>query len=778
MFSLFLTFCQLLAGFIRCSRVGEGTLWRAQRGNNELLPMGAVGLPYTTACSLPLRLRVFMNASPPTSSSSPVATSLSVPSRRRALPAFARPALSCGSAILLGGLLVHLFAPAPAKDSLPVEAGAPSLMVISRSQMMTARLVSLAPRTLRGQFHWNTDVTGRAPVTGEVARQLVDVGAHVEAGDRVLEVSTGAVSRPVPVAEVRQNRAEHEQVSAVRSQSALVGQLSSAQNQLVEAQQRVARAKEKVAATSILVKRLLAGEQIPAAGGAFPAPPRKRPHRKRQSATSIASREQSRAQEAVSSAKNSLDSAQNERDDARKTIADAQKKIASTKAALERVETDFKAEKTTADVLQSARSDADDAASALKTAQARADVADKALGSRQSQVEAAQSFAQKIRTRDQAKPAPTSEDVPDAPDDTPAQQRFLTADQAATMVASAVKESKSATRTADRMRARVANYQHQVSSTSQQREEATKDLQVAQQQVLDTAPRALFSVARAPRSGTITWVSRLAREVSTGQSVFGISEGQSAFLRFEDKGSAWKSLQVGQTLNAAPAPVEPAAPPTDTNSQAVIASPAGPTARGSAPSLGTPQQAVITPALNGATASGTATASATPQATSIGAGVPLFSIRLTRIMPPKAEGEAAQIDAVVLDQSVLSVGASAVQVQLPTDTAAQSSASTGLGASPSRPVVVPASVVLPRDGVDYIAVMSPGAGSDSHSVSDPKTVTLSWRPVQVARQTAFDVELRAGVRDGEQILNQPALLLSQWKPEDKRPLPVLLDASN
>lgn len=710
-----------------------------------------------------------MNASPPPSSS-PIAAPLAVAVHRRALPAFVGPVLSCGGAVLLGGALIHLLAPAPAPGSSGVEASAPSLMVISRSQMRTARLAPLAPRTLQGEFHLATDVMGRAPMSGEVARQLVGVGSHVEAGDRVLEVSTGAVSRPVPVAEVQQSRAEHEQVSAVHSQSALAGQLSRAQNQLIEAQERVARAKEKVATTNALVKRLLAGEQIPATGVAATAPPRKRLRRKARLVTRVDSHEQSRAEEALSKAKDSLDSAQSERDEARKAIASAQKKVDSSKTALERVEADFKAEETTADVLQNARSDADDAASALKTAQARADAADKSLSSRESRVETAQAVAQK--TREQERPVATLENAPEpADDEAQAAGRYLTPTQAGAMVASAVRESQSATRTAERMRSRVATYQSQVSSTSRQREEASKDLQVAQQHVLDTAPRAIYSVARAPRSGTITWVSRLAREVSSGQPVFGIAQGQNGFLRFEDKGNAWKSLKIGQTLNAAPIRAQSAATSTETKPQAGTTSGAATTPKGAPPSSGAPTQ------LSTASASGSAAGTepnSTTSAPSIGAGAPLFFVRLTRIRPPQGAGEAAQIEA-VLDQGALPAGTNAVQVQLPQQAAAEKGGNTGLAASPTRPVVVPMSVVLPRDGVDYIAVMSPGTAS-SASAPDARPVTLSWRPVQVARQTAFDVELRAGVRDGEEIVNQPALLLSQWKPEDKKPLPVLLGA--
>ncbi len=149
-------------------------------------------------------------------------------------------------------------------------------------------------------------------------------------------------------------------------------------------------------------------------------------------------------------------------------------------------------------------------------------------------------------------------------------------------------------------------------------------------------------------------------------------------------------------------------------------------------------------------------------------------------MPPQHEGEEAQIEAVRVDGGQAPEGTDEFQVELPAQgPMPQAQAIIGVAASAARPVVVPASVVLPRDGVNYVVVMSPrhqvSAGSQP---SRNQQVRLLWRPVEVTRQTAFDVELRAGVRDGEELVNQPALLLSQWKPEDKKPLPVVIDASD
>jgi len=724
-----------------------------------------------------------MNVSTP-SSSSPIASHGATRLRGRAVPPALRPLASFGGAILLGSTMLHWM---PATRPVPSLNGpvVSPLMVISRSQMLTAHLAPLAPRTLRGQFQLTTDVTGRAPVSGEVARQLVDVGAHVEAGDRVLEVSSGATSRSAPPIERRQNQAEREQQDASRGQSALAQQLSIAQTQLGAAQERVAQAQQKVASTRALVKRLLAGEQIPATGDLSSPPPRKRARRKRERMAPTetpATRDAARDEAVLSDARSALEAARSDQDDAHSALAVAQKKADATKAALERAQSDFKAEKTTIDVLQSARSDADDAASALQAAQSRASATAKTFTDRQAKEQEAQNAAKGSReaarlSKSQDEAAPT-----DAPDDTAeptTEGRFLTPDHAVALAAAALAESKAATRAADRMRAKVEQYQRAVASTSQQAESASKDLQSAQQQVLDTTPRPVFTSARAPQSGTMTWVSRLAREVSEGQPVFGLSQGRSATLQFDDKSSAWKSLKVGQILQGALlSPASPSPSASASSSPPLVgATPMAPaTLAANASSSDANKAASSLTTMPASSPSPSAPAPSTQTAPPPNAEV--FSVRLTRIEPPRGQ-EAAHIEAVRVEESAAPEEADAVQVELPAQATPQNPSDAGAPATPARPVVVPASVILPREGVNYVAVMTPTKATPSSSPSTSlQTRTISWRPVQIARQTAFDVELRAGMRDGEEVVDQPALLLSQWKPEDHKPLLVSLDSKD
>jgi len=707
-----------------------------------------------------------MNVSTPSSSSS-IAARGATPARGRAVPPALRPLASFGGAILLGSALLHWMPttrPATSRDAPVIS----PLMIISRSQMLAAHLAPLAPRTLRGQFQLTTDVTGRAPVGGEVARQLVEVGAHVEAGDRVLEVSSGAASRPSSPMERQQNQAEREQQDASRGQSALAQQLSIAQTQLGAAQERVAQAQQKVASTRALVKRLLAGEQIPATGDVS-SPPRKRAHRKRERIAPTetpATRDAARDEAVLSDTQSALEAARGDQNDAHSALSVAQKKATASKAALERAQSDFKAEKTTIDVLQGARSDADDAASALTVTQSRADAADKTFTAKQAKEQEAQNAAKQSRQAARVAKTQGEETPPPHPNETAAlktEGQFLTPDHAVALAAAALAESKAATRAADRMRAKVEEYQRSVASTSQQADSASKDLQSAQQQVLDTAPRPVFTSARAPKSGIITWVSRLAREVSAGQPVFGLSQGSSkATLQFDDKSSAWKSLKVGQILQAA---IEKAGDIATEDTEKLTKKHGEKSNGNSSLSLSVSSSASSVAMKRSTAAAPTA---APPEAR-------VFSIRLTRIEPPQGE-EAAHIEAVRVEESAATEEADTVQVELPAQALPQNPSDAGTPATPARPVVVPASVILPREGVNYVAVMMPTKAAPSSSPStSPQTRTISWRPVQIARQTAFDVELRAGMRDGEKVVDQPALLLSQWKPEDGKPLLVSLD---
>ena len=693
------------------------------------------------------------------------------------MPLALRPLASFGGAILLGGALLH-WMPTTRPPASPDTPLATPLMVMSRSQMLTAHLVPLAPRTLRGQFQLTTDVTGRAPVAGEVARQLVDVGAHVEAGDRVLEVSSGATSRAAPPIERQQNRAEREQMDVSRGQSALAQRLSIAQTQLSAAQDRVAQAQQRVASTRALVGRLLAGEQIPATGNISSPPPRRRARRKRERIASTetqATRNAARDEAALSDAQSALEAARSDQDEAHSSLSVAQKKGDATEAALERAQSDFKAEKTTVDVLQGARSDADDATSALQAAQSRANATDRTFTAKQANEQEADNAAK--RSREAARSSKREDEATpiDTPDETATpttEGHLLTPEGAVALAAAALAESKAATRAADRMRARVDGYQRAVASTSQRAESASKDMQSAQQQVLDTAPRPVFTSARAPQGGTITWLSRLAREVSVGQPVFGLSQGSSkATLQFDDKTSAWKSLKVGQVLQAAAiSPASSSAPPT----RATAATPLSLAANPSPSEAGkVPSSPTTMPASN---PSSPTTAPNIPPAPLSNAGV--FSVRLTRIEPPQGQ-KTAQIEAVRVEESTVPVGDDAVQVELPAQAIPQNPSDAGTPASPARPVVIPASVILPRAGVNYIALVMPTKAAPSSSPSASSQIrTVLWRPVQIARQTAFDVELRGGMRDGEEVVDQPALLLSQWKPEDHKPLLVTVDSKD
>lgn len=627
-------------------------------------------------------------------------------------------------------------------------------LVLPASQIVRAQpapLRGVKGATLSGEWKLTTDATGRAAASGEVARWVAQPGSHVEAGDSVVEISTGAASRPASGAEALQNKAEQEQVKVAQSQSTLSQKLSAAQTQLVVAQDRVAQAQQKITAARILVKRLVNGEKIPVADATSSRTSRNPSSPKPEVRLT---REQTKAISAADTAQNLVGSAKTELDAANQALIKAQAQSAKADLALKKAEDDFKVEKTTSDVLQDARADVDDASSTLKEVQTRLAVAQRTYSTRQQQAKIAESAAQEAREA-QTSPRPTPQYTPETIDDS---GRYMTADQAATLVGSALRESKVATRQADRLHARVEEYQRQVRDSSNRAADASKDLQQAQQHVLDSVPRATFVSTRAPLSGTVTWISRLAREVGLGDSVFGISQGTQGYVRFEDKSGAWKKLHVGQTLDSVSS--APQLAPTD-----------------SATPLTMPASNIPS-----ATTQPKSSGSVHDTSPSVLPTSAVFSLRINRISPPVREGEPALIDAARMDGSGPSNASSAgVEAELPvgalppTLQIAQS--------SQARPVVLPISVVLPRNGASYVAVLTPTSQETPQqdtTVQEDEDIkmTLEWRPIEIHSHTISNVEVLSGIRKGEQLVDQPALLLAQSKPEERKSLLVEVEASS
>ncbi len=681
---------------------------------------------------------------------------ITVPPKRNF--AFWRPILACGGALLVGAVLVRLLPASPATiPAPPSQQGVVSApMQLPASQLVAARFVSTAAgasgRTLTGQWKLSTDATGKATVSGEVARQVVGVGTHVEAGQNVLEISTGAESRPAPRAERQQDQAEKEQVAAANARNALAQKGPQAEIQLSAAQERVKQAQTKLTADRLLVKRLQSGEKIPLAGGEVKPTPQKSLRENPEAAR--LDRERKLAQSVASEARDHVTGAKSELDDAKKALTKAQKQADTATSALTKAETDFKAEKATADVLQNARADSDDAQVALKAAQTRADVALRAYDTSQDKATASENAANTARD--------ASQKVAESPRETPTTVKtddtghYMTADQAAILVSDDLREFKAATRQADKIAARITDYQRQGTPTVERYESATKNLDQAQQNVVSSAPRAQFTSTVAPIAGTITWISPLARGVGAGEKVFGISQGRSSSLRFEDKSEAWKALHVGQTLNAASSPV----PTTPTAVTPVTTST---TSSPNSPAM---------PASTALLGKKTSPLPETPAPSPIpSTPTPTFSVRITSIHQPTKEGEAAIINAVCTDSNgVVDTSARNVQMELPLD-ALPTTAPVSAPKNGPQTVVVPLSVILPRDGASYVAVVTPKNATT-------KQTTLQWRSVQIEHQTAFDVELKSGLHVGERVVAQPVLLLSDLKPEQKAGIPVIIEESD
>lgn len=471
---------------------------------------------------------------------------------------------------------------------------------------------------LRGRLEFAGGVSGRAPLSGEIARVMVREGQFVQVNDRVLQISTSSGSRRVSRVENMQSSAESEQVEAVNAQTALQNKLAVAQNRLVAARERVARAGMRVAQARQIVQKLQRGEnvEIPDAGEEKTEKPRAVSRRARRAAArSVASKlvadknesGKSRAKrdagashaseagrEAVNdalresqNARRAADAAQADVETARRVAEEADKvagaktqQVSEARAAVESAQkrlSEGTAKEADVEAAKAAVAVAETAAAEARTrmADARKAVAAKesaASSLRAAADKAASQAARAGRKLQLLEAAPKSdspqsdsaskEDTADAqasPRSDEGHQRVAQSDgepnaspvaRAARLVEAALEESSDAIREARHLKSDVDEYDRQVKSTSRRLNSTGKELQDAQQVVLDNTIRTRLSAVRAPSSGTVLSVAPLASEVSEGETIITIGRPGVLRVRFADYSGAWKNLRPGALLTA------------------------------------------------------------------------------------------------------------------------------------------------------------------------------------------------------------------------------------
>jgi hypothetical protein len=605
---------------------------------------------------------------------------------------------------------------------------------------------------LRGQVRLVADTMGTAPVGGQVARQIVEPGAHVKKGDTVIEISTGQSERAAPAAENRQNEAERSQIAASNAQNALAQKISIAQSSLRAAQERVERAQNQVSSARDIVRRLQNGEAV--SSSEIPAPFRSaavKPVKKRRIAKAaataapvdrsgeIALQQAEAAREAANQGNQGLKMARQMLADAQKGARDAADRLKASTKKVTDTEARFDEKKATGADVEDARASQREAQTvataaerAVTSALAEVSKREKAVGSLQKYADKAAADAKAALKNVRLFPAEESEPEAEATS-APEDGARPTLGQAIQFANAALDESRRASREAEKLHSEVESYQRQVSNSNARIASTTEDLQSAQQRVLDSVPRARFTAAVAPAEGIVTWVSRLAREVGAGQSIFGIARGDKMGARFEDKGDLWRSVKPGSILPA-------------------VAS-----------------NATVKSATSGSSA--TSTPSSSPPSSSAPSALSSpVEIRVTEVQPPQNPGDAA-----VVNGEIRTSGQGAAVPSLGEGTVVMAS----IPRPGQKPTLsVPNSALIKKKDQIFVAVLSPNApvnapvpSSDSApsdakvgaAPTEPKATSetefrLEWKLVQLGRDDGFRHEVLSGLQTGDCIVAMPAQL--------------------
>ncbi len=675
-----------------------------------------------------------------------------------------RPIAAFGGALLIGGILLPLTIQRGDSTVAPQVVSSWELSLPASSTMVTQ--LSVAPgKPIRGQVAPVADITGKAPVSGAVARWAVQPGTSVQAGQNVVQISSGAASAAPLPGESQQIEAEQQQTAAADDQLALSKRLTTTQQKLADAQARVERAQENIGKTRALIAKLRAGGAAPAD---VPPPAPRRQTAKVNSNVATAKAATKDAQASFDGIKAQLDSARADVSASQKSLAPLQSRLDDAQKNVATIEGKWDGSLASASDVQAARSARDNAKSTLKSATTRLETAQKQIPALEKQLATRERAVDDARRAERAiiasVPAETPEDAPVSRAGGTG-EGAMSVEAAAKLVQDALDESRAATREADRLRAQVDLYQAQAQKSNQRITSATQELQTAQQdsqaQMVQRVPRVRFTAARAPANGVVVWIASLAREVGAGQSVFGMSSGKTYRARFEDRTGGWKNARVGQVVNALlapPAPVVPTvtAPLAKAPSANAAGSPPMPVLVSPAPATAAPPTAATpTPELSGANA---AEQGATP-----------VKVRLTRIAPPEKPGDPAILEGELVGDNKSAGPDFRLLASLP-----------NVGAPTI--LTVPDSALVQRDGVWMVAVIEAGAGDKTEPQTEvtpapdkpieaatPEAAggTLEWRTVQVGESDGIARRVNGGLKAGERIVTDPLPLLAQAPPESK-----------
>ena len=681
-----------------------------------------------------------------------------------------RPIAAFGGALLVGGILMPLLIQRADNTSAPQIVSSWELSLPASSTMVTQ--LSAAPgKPIRGKVSPVADITGKAPVGGAVARWAVQPGTSVQAGQSVVQISSGAASAAPLPGESQQIEAEQHQTAASDDQMALSKRLTTTQQKLADAQKRVEQAQENISKTRAVIANLRKGGAVAAV---VPIAPRRKASAKPNAKISEARAATKDAQASFDSTKSQLDSARADVSASQKSLAPLQSKLDDAQKNVTTIEGKFDGSLASASDVQAARSARDNAKSTLKSATSRLETAQKQIPELEKQLATRERAADNARRAERAIVASVPAEAP--PEDAATARSgggdsTMSVEAASKLVQDALEESRAATREADRLRSQVDLYQAQAQKSNQRITSATRELQTAQQDsqatMVQRMPRVRFTAARAPASGVVVWIASLAREVGAGQSVFGMSSGKTYQARFQDRTGGWKNARIGQVVNALLAPPAPVAPivttPTVTPPLAKVPS---------ASDAGSPPMPVLVSPAPATDAAPAIAATPTPELSGANAaqqGATPVKVRLTRIAPPEKPGDPAILEGELVGDNKAAGPEFRLLASLP-----------NVGAP--NILMVPDSALVQRDGVWMVAVIESGAGDKNKpqaevtpatdkpmAAATPEATegTLEWRTVQVGEGDGIARRVNGGLKAGERIVTDPLPLIAQAPPESK-----------
>lgn len=496
------------------------------------------------------------------------------------------------------------------EQSSSVVARSGQMLPLSQTLVVTSRKTS-GSVLLRGTIQAAGQIVGEAPLGGQVSRVWVRSGQRVEVSDRILEISSGASTRPAPAAERGQNAAEAAQVAAVTRQQQLERRMRDAQAEFREAELRVDAANRKVNQARDLVARLQRGEAVPLSVGAADAGSTAGSSKSASSTTSSssarevgssrhsrrdaspgvrtdaetkASSERKRAMQDALDAQRAAEQAQSKAKNAFYAASAAENlarlkktRVESAQADARKTQEKFDAKLADAATLEAARTALAEAESDATEAAGKATSAREEAGRLQAQAEEAKTQSDKAGQRaaqalqklqllanapgpyetqnDAGEPRATAAPTAAANGSDPARNessgKLLSPEAAVALVRAAIRESDAAAKDAARLKNQAESYSRQVKSTKNRLESSSQQLAQAQQNVLDSTIQANLSSVRAPASGVVTSVASVAQEVSRGEAIVTISRSNRLEVVFRDTTGIWRYLRPGMVLPAA-----------------------------------------------------------------------------------------------------------------------------------------------------------------------------------------------------------------------------------